>query len=250
MSRNSRGDASGVGGGEVGKDDHGEQVIDVGLDGALESSWRFLVRPEFVRPALGTGATSSGGRLASPPPSQRSGQKTKRPLETPPPRRHAYPMIANSNSRSLGSILNNRRESLAPPVPILRRATLPPRRVPSSGKSLESLSHALRTPIALTVPLPALPILSPPSPCAHPHETRVNRTSCTQNDPPVALSNPLPSPRKSTFPPPESRQPPTSPTMKPRPLPALPIAPPPSPCAHPHETHVNPKKENRLWREG
>ncbi len=137
--------------------------------------------------------------------SQLPGQKTNHPLAPPPPRRYPYPMIANPNSRSPGSIPNNRCDTLAPPVPILRRATPPPRRVPSSGKRLEGWSHATIVPI---LPLPARPILPPPGPCPHPHETRVNRTSCAQNDPPFTIPNPLRSPRKSTFPAPESDQPP------------------------------------------
>jgi len=162
-------------------------------------------------------------------------------------------MTANQPSRSPGSIPNNRSENLAPPVPILRRATPHHRRVPSSGKSLGGLSHPLT---ALIVPTcyPLLAISVPPclggdlprprnsralSKTAHSHETPVNRTSCVQIDPPFALSNPRPSPRKSTFPSPASHQPPTPPTLKPLPLPSLPILPPPSDLAHPHETRVN-----------
>ncbi len=161
-------------------------------------------------------------------------------------------MIANPSSRSPGSIPNNRREPFAPPVPILRRATPPPRRVPSSGKRLEGWSHATIVPI---LPLPARPILPPPGPCPHPHETRVNRTSCAQNDPPFTALTPLPSPRKSTFrweapecPNPSLPVPPPLGVLRVlgdlcvklgAPLPALPILPPPSPGAHPHETRVN-----------
>ncbi len=175
-------------------------------------------------------------------------------------------MIATPHSRSPGSIPNNRRDTFAPPVPILRRATPPNRRVLSSGKKPGGLPHPLTARIVpICSSLFALSVLRGDLPrprnsralsnTAHPHETRVNRTSCAQNDPPFTTLTPLPSPRKSTFlwETPECPNP-SLPVLPPLgvlsvlgdlcvklsvPLPALPILPPPDPRAYPHETRVN-----------
>ncbi len=203
------------------------------------------------------GAMNSGGRLALSPAFQILGQNTKPLLAPPPPRRYFYPMIANPDSRSPGSIPNNRCETLAPPVPILPRATPAHRRVPSSGKSPGGVPHA---PMALVAPVLPIPILPPPISRAHPHETRVNRTSCAQNDSPVTLSRTPPAvslPARSLPPPPNTANHPhetrvnsascaqnDSPVTLSRTLPAVSLparspSPPPNTAAHPHETRVN-----------
>ncbi len=166
------------------------------------------------------------------------------PLAHPPPLRHTCPMIANPNSRSPGSIPNNRCDTLAPPVPILPRATPPYRRVPSSWKWLEVASHVT------IYKFQAFPILRPGTPI-HPHSTRVNRTSCAQNNSPLTLFIPLQPPKKSTFSSSESRppSPPPPPPNQPPPrraqTPAQPSHPPGVP--HPAAKHAlqpprNPRK--------
>ncbi len=116
-------------------------------------------------------------------------------------------MIANPNSRSPGSIPNNRCETLAPPVPTLHRATSSNRRVPSLGKRLGASSHVtIASFLALPAPRPGTPY--------KPHKTRVNRTSCGQNALALTLASPLPARRKSTFRSPGTHQPPTPLTVK------------------------------------